>query len=147
MLIKSKAHDVAIEIDPAVHFAPAHIADNVIDVQKADWTRDPVAGLSCQKTGQKRSVIIPSFNERMDSIPVSSNGSDTGFAVCIPQRFGFANAAGAATRRRFHAAPASSTHRPMSCTPSPWRAITAAAGSSDLSGVVSTKRTLFCVTT
>jgi hypothetical protein len=95
VLIEAEAHDVAVEVDPLVHGVPADVADDVVDVEKADGTGDGVV-LDGVVAGEEGAGVVGAVDEGVDGVAVGGDAGGGDAAVGIREFGGFLDAAGSA---------------------------------------------------
>src|ERR1700676_365747 len=82
-LVQAESHYSLIKFNPLVHFAEADVSYRVIDVQQAGRLRNTVGTGHFDETGEESTAIILALDERMNGVPVGSNGCQANLAAVI----------------------------------------------------------------
>ena len=92
VLVEGEAHDVGVEVDPLVHGVPAHVADDVVDVQQADRAGDGVVrdGLVA---GEEGAGVVGAVDEGVDGVAVGGDAGGGDAAVVVGELGGLLDAA------------------------------------------------------
>src|ERR1700761_3033927 len=104
MLVEGKTHNGGVELNPAVHLVPAHIAHHVIDVEQAGRTSQMVLAL-LDVSGEKRAVIILALDKGVDRVAVNGGGCSSKPSVFFGMLNRLLHAARPATGRLFPGQP------------------------------------------
>jgi hypothetical protein len=95
VLVEREAHYLGVEVDPAIHLVPAHVAHHVIDVEQARRASNRIFGLRAEAR-QECAVVVCTLDEGVDGVTVGGDRGDANSAVRVLQVKGLADAARAA---------------------------------------------------